>query len=385
MTTFTLGTKILSGPESLDYLRDLKADKVCVVTDTTMVALGITAMVTTLLDSEGVAYRVFDSVEADPSLETVQTGLTHIIETKPDAVIAVGGGSVIDAAKAIMYFCIKTKERLLHKTEIFKPHFVAIPTTSGTGSEVTSFSVVTDTGKQTKIALTDPLMVPDVAILDARFTMSVPPAVTADTGVDVITHAFEAYVSTAASTFSDILAQQALEISFHNLQQAFRDGQCREARQFMHEASCLAGIAFTNAGLGINHSLAHAVGGRFKISHGRTNAILLPLVIAFNSGALDGREEEFGQKYDRLTKIFRLDLPTRRERLRALVTLVQRFNQALEIPPSFGALGIQEDAFRQALPSMAAKALEDVCTGTNPRPVNVQELECLLEQAWQGL
>ncbi len=382
MHTFAMKTKILSGDGSLDFIKSLKADSVCVVTDVTMRKIGVVDEVTRVLEEAGIPYRLFDSVEANPSLETVQKGLHHIIENKPEALIAVGGGSVIDAAKAIMYFCIKTKEELVHKTEIHKPLFIAIPTTSGTGSEVTSFSVITDHQTHTKIPLTDELMLPDVAILDARFTLSVPPFVTADTGMDVITHALEAYVATSANPFSDVYAEKALDHAFRSLLKAFESGDDIVARQSMHDASCMAGIAFTNAGLGINHSLAHVIGGRFRISHGRANAILLPHVIAYNAGVLDGSEDTYGERYDAVAIRLGLNMPTRKARVLALIELIKRYNEKLEIPSTFKAFGLAEETYMNGLEEMATIALSDVCTGSNPRRTTREALVQILKSAY---
>lgn len=382
MHTFAMKTKILSGNDSLDFIKTLKSQSVCVVTDKTMGKIGVLEQVTCVLDRAHIQYHIFDSVEANPSLETVQKGLYHIIENKPDVLIAVGGGSVIDAAKAIMYFCIKTKEELIHKTKIHKPLFVAIPTTSGTGSEVTSFSVITDNQTHTKIPITDELMLPDIAILDARFTLSVPPFVTADTGIDVITHALEAYVAKNANAFSDVYAEKALDYGFKNLLQAFGDGKNVIARQKMHDASCMAGIAFTNAGLGINHSLAHVIGGRFKISHGRANGILLPHVIAYNAGILDGNDEIYGKRYDEVAMKLGLNMPTRKERILALIELIKRYNEKLGIPSTFGKFGLEEKAYMCGLNEMATIALADVCTSSNPREVTCEELAEILKRAY---
>lgn len=383
MHTFGLKTQILSGEDSLEYIETLNVNSVCIVTDMTMIKIGALERIAKVLDKAAIKYRIFDSVEADPSLDTVRKGLNHIIENKPDALIALGGGSVIDAAKAIMFFCIKTKEELVHKSEIHKPLFIAIPTTSGTGSEVTSFSVITDYSTSTKIPLTDPLMLPDIAILDAGFTLSVPPFVTADTGMDVITHALEAYASKSAGSFSDVYAEKALDLAFKNIITVYENGSDIKARQNMHDASCMAGIAFTNAGLGINHSLAHAIGGRFKISHGRANAILMPHIISFNSGLLDKKTELYGAKYDQIAKKLGLTLPKKDERITAFIELIKKLNEVMGIQSSFKAYGINENEYIKVISEMADSALEDICTGSNPRKVTRDDLEKLLKLAFQ--
>lgn len=384
MHAFSLKTKIISGENALSVIGTLGIQKACLVTDETMVKIGVVNQVTQLLDDLNINYEIFDSVEANPSLETVQNGLMHIIEYKPDALIAIGGGSVIDAAKAIVYFCLKTKKALLGKGEIHKPLFVAIPTTSGTGSEVTSFSVITDHKAQAKIALADEQMLPDVAVLDAAFTLSVPASVTADTGMDVITHALEALVSREANAFSDVYAQKSLELAFANLLKVYYNGQNRIARQHMHDASCMAGIAFTNAGLGITHSLAHVLGGRFKVSHGRANAILMPYVIAFNSGVIDGQEAIYGGAYDALAKKVGLQLDTPSERIKGLMALIRYYNEKMGIPTSLKTFGVDEKAFLEGLSDMCDVAIKDICTKSNPREVTLQNLKDILLSSYYG-
>ncbi|MEW9125093.1 MAG: 1-propanol dehydrogenase PduQ, partial [Thermotaleaceae bacterium] len=284
MKKFLVRPEIYFGENSINYLKQVDAKKAFIVTDQFMVKLGIVEKVTKLLDEKNVVYEVFSEVEPDPSLQTVKKGLLQIIKMRPDMLIAVGGGSSIDAGKAIMALCIHTKENFVDPDKVHKPWFVAIPTTSGTGSEVTSYSVVTDKERNLKIPLSEDLMLPDVAILDCILTKTVPPHVTADAGLDVLTHAMEAYVSSAANDFTDIYAEKAIEQVFYYLLRTYRDGNDMEAREKMHSASCMAGIAFTNASLGINHSLAHTFGAKYHFSHGRSNALFLPYVIEYNAG-----------------------------------------------------------------------------------------------------
>lgn len=375
---FVLSTEIISGHDGLDYLKTIKAQSVCIVTDKVMVKLGAVKRITDILETRQIDYHIFDSVEANPSLETVYEGLHHIIENKPGAMIAVGGGSVIDAAKAIVYFCIKTKEILIETSKIVKPEFVAIPTTSGTGSEVTSYSVITDHEHQRKVPLSDKIMLPDVAILDPTFTMSVPKSVTADTGMDVITHALEAYVSPEGSSLSTMYAENALKMAFSSLLKVYYNGQNRVERARMHEASCMAGVSFTNAGLGINHSLAHAVGAHFHISHGRANAILLPKVIAFNSGLADQSFESNGGPYEKVAKMLGIETKSLSTSLEAFVGLIEHYNEKLEIPHSLRDMGIDREDYFKEVPQMAEDAFYDMCTKTNPRPVTKAELEGIL-------
>lgn len=378
MKKFVLDTDIISGEGTIDSISQMALQRVCVVTDKMMLKIGIVDKVTAILDQNRIDYKIFDRVEANPSLDTVNLGLHHIIDYKPDALIALGGGSVIDAAKAIIYFCIKTKEKLVEKNSIIKPLFIAIPTTSGTGSEVTSISVITDTHSHSKIPLKDSLMLPDIAILDASLTLTVPRHITADTGMDVITHALEAYAATGANRFTDLFIEEAIRLAFSNLLKAYYNGNNKVARQHMHDASCMAGIGFNNAGLGINHSLAHAIGGTFGISHGRTNAILLPYVLAFNSGLSDGKVAEYGKPYGKVANLLNIQSDSLEVKVRGVIELINQYNHKLQIPSNFREQGVDPLAFEQAIPDIVQKALEDICTATNPRYVDQVTLEALL-------
>jgi acetaldehyde dehydrogenase/alcohol dehydrogenase len=377
---FQSKTEIHYGQNSIDYVKTLNARFAFVVADKLMVKLELVKKVTDLLDLQGIPYEVFDSIEPNPSLETVKQGLDKIIKSKPDLLIAVGGGSVIDAAKAIMYFCIKTKEELIESDAIRKPWFVAIPTTSGTGSEVTAFSVITDTQRQVKIPVVSTVMIPDAAILDPEFTRTVPPFVTADTGMDVLVHAIETYVSKEASDFTDIYAKKAIRQVFTYLVRAYKNGNDMEARQMMQEASCMAGIGFTNAGLGVNHSLAHAVGGLFKISHGRANAILLPTVIAYNA-RLNNPLHSVAARYTTLAKALGFPADTEEEGVQSLVAAVQYLNRQLEIPSCFEVHGIDPVAYKAQIDIMTKNAMADTCTPSNPRKPQPKDLKDLLIEA----
>lgn len=378
MDRFVLSTEIISGADSFEFIRTLKTNSVCIVTDKVMMNIGTVKRVTDILDDLSMDYHVFDHVEASPSLETVFEGLHHIIENKPGVLIAVGGGSVIDAAKAIIYFCIKTKEVLIDTAKIVKPEFVAIPTTSGTGSEVTSYSVITDHVNQRKVPLFDRIMLPDIAILDPAFTISVPAGVTADTGMDVITHAIEAFASLKGTRLSSMYAEKALTMAFGSLLKVFYNGNNKIERARMHEAACMAGVSFTNAGLGINHSLAHAIDAKFHISHGRANAMLLPIIVSFNSGIEDNMTEQYGKPYEEIAELIGINKDCRIDAISCLIALIEKFNEKLNIPSQFRDLGVQRKDFFEAVPQMANDALYDICTQSNPRKVTKQDLERLL-------
>ena len=278
MSEFSVKTKIVF-EDGLASLTD-QIHKAFLVTDPFMVNSGKAAYVTDCLEQAGRECRVFSDVSVDPDIDVVTAGVNSLVEFQPDTVICLGGGAAIDAAKAIVYFANKTGQA----GEIT---FVAIPTTSGTGSEVSRFSVITDKERAIKYPLVDDSLVPDIALLDANLVTSAPPSVTADTGIDVLTHAIEAFVSTGANDFSDAAAEKAIKLVKRYLLKCYKEPNDLEARQGMHNASCLAGIAFSNAGLGLNHGMAHALGAHFHIPHGRANGILLPYVMSFNAGCAD--------------------------------------------------------------------------------------------------
>ncbi|SCY57133.1 1-propanol dehydrogenase PduQ [Alkaliphilus peptidifermentans] len=385
MNKFLLRPEIYYGSNAIDYINQLKGKKACIVTDKFMVDLGFLDRVTKILDDKGITYKVFSEVEPDPSRETVLKGLNHIIEQKPDTLIAIGGGSPIDAAKAIMYFCIQTKEKLVEKELIKKPWFIAIPTTSGTGSEVTAYSVITDKKTNVKIPLVEDIMIPDVAILDYELTKTMPPSVTADTGMDILTHAIEAYVSPKASDFTNIYAEKAIEIVFDYLIKAYNDGEDIEARGKLHNASCMAGVAFSNSSLGINHSLAHSLGSAFKLPHGRSNAIFLPYVVSFNAGLRDSKihNEEVAKKYHAIAKRIGLPASTLLEGVISIIEGMKLLNKTVNIPITIKEFGVEKEAFQKQLLDMAQSAYQDICTSGNAIAVTTEDLISILEEAYE--
>ncbi len=400
MQWFKIPEKIYFENHATQYLENMPdISRAFIVTDPAMIKLGYVKKVLYYLRKreQPVHSEIFSDIEVDPSIETIQRGAAEIARFQPDVIIALGGGSAIDAAKGMWLFYehpeldfreLSMKFMDIRKKIIKFPRLgqkarlVAIPTTSGTGSEVTSFSVITDPATQTKYPLADYELTPDVAILDPQFVMTVPPSITADTGMDVLTHAIEAYVSTFASDYTDALALHAIRLVFQWLPTAWQDGQNRTAREKMHNASCMAGMAFSNAFLGINHSLAHKLGGEYHISHGRANAILLPHVIAYNSQKPTKfvsfpKYETFiaDRRYAEIASYLGLPSETAEQGCQSLISAVRALMEQIHIPSQIRELGIAEKPYLDAIPRLAEKAFEDQCTGTNPRYPLIRELE----------
>lgn len=372
--SFSPRTEIVFGEGLLDRLQAYRGQRVGIVTDDFMAKSGPLDRVLSHLD--GCEVKVFAEAIPEPPIATVTKGAGIFAEFRPDVVIALGGGSPIDAAKAIV--------AVVRSTDASRTiRFVAIPTTSGTGSEVTAFAIISDPDKGRKFPLISPEMVPDVAILDPEFVRTAPPKVTADTGMDVITHALEAVVANGRSHFTDAFAEKSLELAFANLPKAYADGNNMAARDAMHQASCLAGLAFSEAGLGINHGLAHAIGGRMHLVHGRINAVLLPHVIAFNAGLEDDAPgcRETLSIYARIATRIGLDVPSPRAGVLALIRAIQSLNARFSIAPTLSGLGMDVEDFRWAIPEIATAALADACTTGNPRRPTLAELEMLLGRA----
>ncbi len=378
MSSFVVKTKVYSGVNAFHYLKEYEIKHACIITDPFVASSGMIKLLTDVLDEMQVEYRIFSDVVPDPPVEVVAEGVKRILDHQPDAVIAMGGGSAIDAAKSINYFYLQSGSRQ-------DTLFVAIPTTSGTGSEVTEFSVITDRQSNVKYPLVNERLLPDIALLDPRLTLSVPPTVTADTGMDVLTHAIEAYVSTNATDFSDTLAEKAIEIIFRYLPKAFDNGGDIVAREKLHNASCMAGMAFNNAQLGINHSLAHAIGAKMHISHGRSNAILLPYVIAFNAGLRVISQDDYSyamEKYTALAKLMHVGAGSGRQSVKNLIARIEDLQRALDVPTSLRSHGISEEEYKKFRNEIASTAMTDGCTASNPRKPTTHQLRELLDMCY---
>ncbi len=371
-STFSNKTEILIGNGSEDAFKGAK--RVLIVTDHFMYEKKMTDYITTRL--ENATYQIFHDVKPNPDIATVTEGIKIILDFKPDTVVALGGGSPIDAAKGMIYFAKMREESL-------KMKFIAIPTTSGTGSEVTKFAVITDPETETKYPLVEDSMLPDVAILDAELTTSVPPSVTADTGLDVLTHAIEAFVCNMRNDFTDAVAEKAIKLANKFLIKVFENPEDVTLRQRVHNASCLAGMAFTNSGLGINHSMAHTLGAHFHLPHGKANALLLPYVITFNAG-LEDELTDANKRYAKIARLIWLDSINDRQSTLNLVRALKGYIAKLNIPSTIKAAGVDKDTFYQALPAMVDSALIDPCTKGNPRKCSREDLTNLFIRAYEG-
>ena len=409
MQWFKIPEKIYFEAGSIGYLEKMpEIERAFIVTDESMIKLGYVDKILYHLRNRNqyVHSEIFSSVESDPSFDTIKKGVAAMESFRPDVIIALGGGSPIDAAKGMWLFYehpdadaegLKLKFMDIRKRTYKFPKLgrkckmVAIPTTSGTGSEVTSFAVITDKENNKKYPLADYELTPDVAIVDPDLVMSLPKSITADTGMDVLTHAIEAYVSNMASDYTDGLAEKAVELVMKYLETAYNDGTNREARERMHNASTIAGMAFTNAFLGINHSLAHKLGAEFHMPHGRINAILLPYVIRYNSTKPTKfvsfpKYEYFiaDEKYFELAKKVGLKAKNKEEGINSLIEKIKEMNEHMNIPKSFKEAGIEEQEFSSKVDMLADRAFEDQCTTANPRLPLVSELKQILLDSYYG-
>ena len=386
MARFTLPRDLYHGEGALEALKTLKGKKaVVVVGGGSMKRFGFLAKVEEYLKEAGMEVKLFEGVEPDPSVETVMKGAAVMREFEPDWIVSIGGGSPIDAAKAMWAFyeypdvtfeelCIPFNFPTLRT----KAKFCAIPSTSGTATEVTAFSVITDYEKGIKYPLADFNITPDVAIVDPALAETMPQKLTAHTGMDAMTHAIEAYVSTLHCDYTDPLALHAIEMISADLVDSYNGDMA--ARDRMHNAQCLAGMAFSNALLGIVHSMAHKTGAAYSgghIVHGCANAMYLPKVIKFNA-----KEPAAAERYAKIASFLGLAGTTDEELTEALIEHIKKMNAALNIPTCIkdyeGGI-IDEKEFMEKLPQVAELAVGDACTGSNPRSINPEQMAKLLK------
>ena len=384
---FTLPRDIYYGKGTLDELKNLKGKKaIIVVGGGSMKRFGFLDKVVDNLHEAGIETRLFEGVEPDPSVETVMKGAAAMREFEPDWIVSIGGGSPIDAAKAMWAFYEYPETQFEDLITPFKfptlrqkAKFLAIPSTSGTATEVTAFSVITDYQKGIKYPLADFNITPDVAIVDPELAETMPPKLTAHTGMDALTHAIEAYVSTLHSPFTDPLALKAITMVFEYLPASFKGD--KEAREQMHYAQCLAGMAFSNALLGIVHSMAHKTGAAFStghIPHGCANAIYLPYVIQYNA-----KDPEAKKRYAEIAAAVGLK-GTEDELVKKLCEKIDEYNAKLDIPKTLRMFGIEEKEFNEKIADIAKNAVGDACTGSNPRAIAPAEMEKLFRCIYDG-
>ncbi len=385
MMRYTLPRDMYYGNGALEQLKNIKGKKaILVLGGGSMKKFGFVDKVVNYLTEAGIETKLFDNVEPDPSVETVMKGAAVMKEFQPDWIIAMGGGSPIDAAKAMWVFYEYPDTNFEEIIQPFsfpelrqKARFIAIPSTSGTATEVTAFAVITDYSKGIKYPLADFNITPDIAIVDPSLAETMPKTLTAHTGMDALTHAVEAYVSTLNSPFTDPLALKAIQMVFEYLPASYEGDM--PAREQMHYAQCLAGQAFSNALLGIVHSMAHKTGAAFStghIPHGCANAIYLPYVIKFNAKNAESRYADIARSVG-ITG-------TDAECVKALCDKIDEYNAKFSIPKSLKEFGINEAEFIEKVANIAELAISDACTGSNPRPITPLEMEKLLTCTYYG-
>lgn len=379
MAKFIVPKEIFHGVGSLENLKDLKGIKaVIVIGGNSVKNNGVLGRVQNYLTKAKIESVVFSGVESDPSIDTVLKGAEFFQQEQPDIIIGLGGCSAIDAAKAMWVFYEYPDSKLEDLAAPFavkplrkKAYFVAVPSTSGTGTEITGLSVITDTKKGTKYPIVSHELTPDVAIVDGDLCVSMPGHVTANTGLDALSHGVEAYVSNIADRYNDALSKESIGLVFKNLPQAVAEPNNVDVRQAMHDASCMAGMAFTNVWLGIVHSLSHQLGGTFGIPHGCANAILMPNVIRFNSKVTD--------KYNSLAAL--LGKSTAED----FALEVEKLRQSVGVVDSIKEYGIDEEAWMKELDAMSVNAMKDPCTLFNPRKPELEEIKAIYKACFEGV
>jgi alcohol dehydrogenase class IV len=374
---FRVPKDIIFGEGALSHLSTLEGNKATIVTGgNSMKRFGFLDEAKKQLETAGMEVSIVDGVEPNPSIETVIRGGKEMEEFGPDWIVSVGGGSAIDAAKIMWVYYeypdTKFEDLVAGKFPKLrtKAKFVACPSTSGTASEITAFSVISDNENHIKYPLVSYEMTPDIALLDPVIPSKMPAHITAHTGMDVLAHAVEAYVSNAATSYTDPLAMEAIKLVYNQLPAAYENGENLKAREDMHNASALAGMAFTNSSLGIVHSLAHKIGGEFGVTHGLANAILMPYIIEYNRKNTD--------KVDKIEKELGIN---------SLPQVIKEMNKKLNIPLTFAEIDevdITEEMFNEVLDRMSENAFNDPCTLTNPRPSSAEDVKEIYKCSFYG-
>jgi alcohol dehydrogenase class IV len=375
--------KVVFGDDALEYLENLQGRRAFFVTDANMLAFGFVERVQQHLTAAGLESAVFAEVEPNPSLQTVRRAAQQMVEYQPDWIIGLGGGSAMDAAKAawLLYECPDADPAAINPMEEYglrqKARLIAIPTTSGTGSEATWATVLTDTELQMKLAMGTPELLPDLAIVDSSLVLGLPPRITADTGMDVLTHAVEAYTNTMRNDFSDGMALKAVDLVFKYLPRAYADGADAEARGHMHNAAAIAGLAFGNSMLGLAHAMGHSMGAVLHVPHGRSVGLFLPYVVEFTANGGNTR-------YGDIAHFVRLPADDEETGTAALVGAIRGLSASIGFATSIQALGIERAAFEEALPKLVANAEADNQLFFNARFAESDDLAKLFMCAYEG-
>lgn len=377
MKGFSVPREIVYGEGSLERLKTLEGKKATLVTGgNSMKKFGFLEQAKKYLEEAGMEVQIIDGVEPDPSIETCKRGGREMAEFGPDWIVAIGGGSSLDASKVMWVFYEHPEWDFMDLVAFkfpqlrTKARLVCIPSTSGTASEITAFTVITDTQNEIKYPIVSPQIVPDIAILDPALPATMPNWITANTGMDVMTHAIESYVSTIADSYTKPYSLEAIRLVFAHLADAYKDGKNMEARTHMHNASTIAGMAFSNASLGIVHSMAHKIGGIWHLTHGEANAIMLPYIIDYNRKAT--------KAYDELEKLLGID-----DVAEAVRELNAKVGISANIKDGKNTI-IKEEEFLKHLDLMSKNAFEDACTLTNPRQTSAEDIKKIYTAAYYG-
>lgn len=381
MDCFMIKPEIYHGTGALEYLTTLNNEKALIITDTFMVQEGFSDRLIGILKSSIDDYEVFSNIKPDPPIEIIAEAISQLHIIKPDLVIALGGGATIDTVKSILWVEEKIV-RYLGVQNYQKPQLIAIPTASGTGSEVTSFSFITMGDK--KIPLFYDELIPNIVIIDPIFIKTVPQQIIADTAIAALTRAIEAYVSTGCTDYTDALAEKAVKIIFDHVLTAYKGGDNFTSREKLHNASCMAGMAATNALLGLNHSMAHALEEAFQIPYGRANAILLPTVMRYNAHLESGQETIAAKRYAELAKLIGLPASTVFQGVNNFITAVKVLLKETNTPSCLKDMGIQKEEFLNQLSYISMTAINGACIATNPRIARAEEIAALYVTVYGG-
>ena len=369
MQKFKISTEVCFGKDSLSALETIKAENAVIFTDAFLKKSGTADKIAGYMKN-CTHISIYSDIKPDPPVELIANALDFLLKANADVVVALGGGSSIDAAKSTVLIARKQTGKELP--------LIAVPTTSGTGSEVTSFAVITDKEAGVKYPLVSDDLLPVKAILAGELVASVPPQITADTGFDVLTHSLEAYISLQANDFSDALAEKSLEIAFEYLPEAYKHGDNELAREKMHSASCLAGMSFNAVSLGVNHGIAHSLGAHFHIPHGRANGMLLPYVMWYNAG-LDGKvDERTAAKLAKIAKLVGLPAFNSKAGAQNLVNKLKQMQRELGIPLTLKDAGVDKQSYESVKAHIIKSALNDACTATNPRKLEAHDIDVIL-------